>query len=587
MQKFLIADSSFGVWEKGGLDAKQPQASLSIANSVYVDDDGVLRLRGRMGRRNAGDLGSGAGYSPVFVWAGALLPGFREVFVAYDATPSYRFTVLDNAGTGYAIQNNFGSASATPDIIAAAVAGNALIMSPNKPGGFQWVYGGSRMPAGGAFLSTTFTPGSTTLTTTGSYTTAGVDVGAIVSNWYPSGGGFAVVTKVNSATTLTVDRPAQLTGVVAATFYSPFVSSILGPSFALSGQIEAIAGRAVLMQGNILVFSDGPDPTTGAHRTYSWPAKNRHEFPNDALGVALKALRDRLFVFTQAGNYAISGMAYEITDGSANPQHAIEQISGKSVALGQSGIVSWQGALIVPCRDGVFAMDGVNSPVLLSRGLPWAEMVRGGLKIGWATIFQGRYLLPVTYQGSTWTYVFRMDGIDSGNGIVFPTTRFVVPASPTAWATSSSDKLIAMGDPAQGALEGGELLTTTSTGVDFDGNPAGDSYQVCTPRLQIGQKAVLRRIRIRYSMYSPTLAGGGHSLLIDISDSIAGHTASGSVQLRPTVAFTPQWVAVDIPAYEVTAPVIVLSFLPGSFSPVPGNFVVHAIELQYRVFGGP
>jgi hypothetical protein len=168
-----------------------------------------------------------------------------------------------------------------------------------------------------------------------------------------------------------------------------------GAGYTGVGAVRSCVGRLLSLEGNKLYVSDGPDPATGASRAHSFPTTNIIEFPLDAQGVAIQTIRNQTFVFTTAGLYRVTGLEYEITDADGNPQWTIELLSRETRAMSNASIVTWHQALIVPCLDAIYIVDGVNPPQPISNGVDWQTVVNSGRALGQAAVFRGYYLLPV------------------------------------------------------------------------------------------------------------------------------------------------------------------------------------------------
>jgi hypothetical protein len=565
------------------LDTRFPRAALSRLTEMHVEPSGLVRQRGATKVRFGDDLSNLDGER--WVWLGSLLPGQRGL--AFSLETGFTTGLIqrfNSALNGFAALNT----KAAPAVDAYVVVGNVLYVGTKVPTGSATIlYGGSLKNAWTAVTNLNRTAGSRVVTRAAGGFTANVDKGMIVGGWEQTGAalisasapgaGHAVVESVDSDTQVTMDRPSPSTDVATGSFMD-FDS--LNALFGLPGAIPAAAaGRLLLLNGNKLYFTNGPDPSTGRPRTSQGPARNVHEFPVDAQGIALATLKDRAMVFTATGLYGISNLASEIVDGSGNPAHAIEEISSKSVALGQRGIVRWQGALIVPCRDGIYAFDGYNEPVKLSASVPWAEMVRFGMQLGFATIFKERYILPlkVSMGGSDtyWQLVLRLDGQGTDQGTVFPTTVFSLPTSCYAVATTPNpDELLGVGAKADGVLDLGQIFTADTTGADHTGSLINGGVGFTTALVPLGDKSIVRRVRVRYTATSDGAAG-----TVKMGGAVVGVAGVGPVDLI-TDGVT-RWVAMDATSPgECSAAAVALTF-SSSTQPLK-DIVIHAIELHYR-----
>lgn len=129
--------------------------------------------------------------------------------------------------------------------------------------------------------------------------------------------------------------------------------------------------------------------------------------PAGATITGLAPLRDACVVFTDRGTWVISNMAYNLIDGDGNVQQRLDLYSPDLVLAGPgaSGVVGWNGGLIVPARDGVWLMQlGVTSEVaeplqLLSRPInsAYRSLLDFGYVPGQAAVHRGYLFLPLLH----------------------------------------------------------------------------------------------------------------------------------------------------------------------------------------------
>jgi hypothetical protein len=285
--------------------------------------------------------------------------------------------------------------------------------------------------------------------------------------------------------------------------------------------------------------------------------------------VALQTIRNQVFVFTTAGLYRVTGLEYEIVDSDGNPQWTIELLSRETIALNHAGIVTWHQALIVPCLDAVYIVDGVNPPQPITAGVDWQTVVNSGRVLGQAAVFRGYYLLPVeTAAGSLsfTTYCFRLQPVETLRGLVFPNTRWMCDIE--SYYSSSAQRLV-MAAANLKLWQGGAMLDPAAASVN-DGNAAGVSGSIETRPFTLGRGAVVRRVRVR----AARPAGGGSVIGLKVgigtfTDFDSGALSDGS-----------DWVALDsLGPKSATLATVLFS--------APVRFALLAVEVQFRAANLP
>jgi hypothetical protein len=191
--------------------------------------------------------------------------------------------------------------------------------------------------------------------------------------------------------------------------------------------------------------------------------------------------------------------------------------------------------------------------------------------------------------GEEWsTLVLRMDGVDTEQGTIFPVSTFAFPSPVAAFATTSEqDSVLAVGAGGDGVLEAGELFAA-GNGLDFDA-PVADSYRLISAPLLLGDKSVVRRVRVRYSHVPGISSPTQPYLAVSVMDGPEGgdytRVVAGQVDLE--VSDLPVWVAVDLDlALEASLVTVKIEVGGYDVGTGPADIVLHALEVDYRAWGG-
>jgi hypothetical protein len=274
-----------GLWEAPSLDIDvPPPGSASQATNVYVDPQGVMRMR------NGAPVFQGTTWATdrlTWVWEGVLSPGLRTVFASRSIPGSpgandagHGMGVLDGAnnglkpatGGGYYYMDYPTSFVLLDSMLFIGGVGAGLAGGDNTDTTKQgMLYGGSRKTA-------VYTPGGTIAVTNGSAVvtraaggfSANVDAGMLMFS--PGGGGasrrYHVVKSVDSDTQITLVQPfAGTTGTITPDFRPLALIGAGGSgtgSYRASALYGSCAGRLLVARGEqALYVSDGPDPVVG------------------------------------------------------------------------------------------------------------------------------------------------------------------------------------------------------------------------------------------------------------------------------------------------------------------------------------
>jgi hypothetical protein len=343
-----------------------------------LDDDGSAYERGGSVYKSAAHAQFLTGLRNL--WDVRVTAGQRTVFTGDSGVGT-----LASNDTSVVVLSNTG----IPGPVGAAVLGGALFIG----GGV--VYGGSRKAADYSTGTVSVTQGSASVTGSGTSWSANVDAGMLLS---VAGGEVYVVQSVGGNTALTLDRP-YLGATAAAQAYT---LKRLGTAAVVAPVYVAGGNRLIACSGNQIRVSDrqfaadGVDPRNGALQYGSF-TEAAMQLPDgvDILGGGMA--RDLLLTFATEGVWAVTNIGLDLLDDFGNVQRRMDKITGDVVLWGQSGIASWQNALVVPTLDGVVLVDGVSAPTPVGRAITplIAEYVKAGYQPGGGVVFRNHYFLPV------------------------------------------------------------------------------------------------------------------------------------------------------------------------------------------------
>lgn len=289
--------------------------------------------------------------------------------------------------------------------------GNALGKSIAVLGPYVvWPNGGTGLTLYAGSLKTGTVSAGTVTVTNGSKAVTGVgttwltgspvDKGMILDvDPSSSNAPFGVVDSVSSNTALTLVE--AWTGPTAAgqTYalgpvrtHDPGAIKSVSPMIGAAGDtfVDTAGGRLLRARGNRMAFSAPGDPFSLADSDY-------HELPRSAVVTGLSVIDDTAILFTTTGAWAISNLALDALDDAGNVQHSVQQINKDVLLWSDPGIAAYQGALIVPAVDDVWAFSLGAAPVALSEGIRpyYRELVEAGYRLGMAVVYRGHYILPV------------------------------------------------------------------------------------------------------------------------------------------------------------------------------------------------
>jgi hypothetical protein len=359
-----------------------------------LDDDQAVYRRGGSAYKSSAAPAALVGLADVSVFGGARTLG-------WTALPDMGLYVLDTDDlTPFEVAGAARLAFyARPALVGGSVA------FPSVAGTDYTLYAGSRKTANYSTGTATYTADSRTVTGVGTSWLANVDKGMF---FVVSLTGWGLVDSVNSDTSLTLRDPwSDVTGTSA---YQ--LGRTTQPNTPADGpNYVASAGQRLLMTaGSRVYFSARANPRFFTDTT------DYHEIPGGAACIGIEGLGNTGVVFTTGGVWAITNMAYDLTDAFGNPQQAVEKVN-ELILWGDPGIAQWRGSIVVPAIDDVYLMGLGAAPVPISTAIRplYREYVQAGYKPGTAAIHRSHFLLPIINAADEWvdTLVCRLDAVSS------------------------------------------------------------------------------------------------------------------------------------------------------------------------------
>lgn len=389
-------DSSAGIF-RGAARHLIPPNGLYDAKNGLLDDDALIYKRGGTLALTNAALSAN---SLRLLWAGYLGAAGERIVYADTAD----FAVVGSDG---ATPVNLGLAGLTEPKRAVEIAGGLFI-------GGGTLYGGSRKTAAYSTGTVGVTQFSKTVTKASGFT-ANVDVGMLLQ--IGGSGRFYVVETVNSDTQITLRETYKGATNAATSFSLSPIVTLPAADYKVADYYAAVADRLLAGIDNRVYFSDvavaDPADTSSGQGPHKWGATSYHEFPEGARLIGLWDLGSLALVFTTRGLFTIARLDLDLTDADGNAQQRLEHINPDLILWGNPGIASYRGALVVPATDGVWLVDGISQPQLITHSIPklYRSYVDAGHKPGLACVIRGHYLLPVLAADNTWvdTLVCRLD----------------------------------------------------------------------------------------------------------------------------------------------------------------------------------
>jgi hypothetical protein len=418
------ADFSAGMVRSTARHMIPRDGAYTIAEGM-LDDDGAVYRRGAISERTLFDFGA----DPLTYVQWASFSAGERVMIG---SSSEGFGVLDE-GIAPPVQLD---ASADMGAGAAIAQIGEIAFFPIVAGAnYVGFYAGARLPLT-PYATGTITAAEGSVTITGAETSwlASAEPGTMVLvNATPPFVG--VVKEVVSDTEVTLVDPWQgPTG--AGLSYSMRAFSFYREGVA----VAAVANRLLVALGRKLAMSKTIDPDTGQPRPFEFDEDSYHEFPGDI--IALGVLRDVAYVFTMAGVYAVSGLAFDVYDSYGNFQQNVQRISGELVARSNTAVTTWRDSLVIAALDGVYALS-TNGIELLSRSVTalWQTAMAQGARVGQMAAFRDHLFVPLTVGSNPlYTLVARLDRrVETSGGRSAPWTMLGEESIAGAYAVTVQD----------------------------------------------------------------------------------------------------------------------------------------------------
>lgn len=503
LEKAVAQDSfSAGMFRGVARHLIPPNGCYDLLNFLLDDEDGTPYKRD-----GAAYLTPTSAFRPnggVGIWDGRTVAGDRTLLAGMQSATEGRLAIAAADDLSLTYNGALGiigpNVKFTENDGVVIVTGNEPVQAGSAAG--MLVYAGSRKTAEYTTGTVSMTASSKVVTGAGTAWSANVDQGMVIE----VAGRFNIVESVDSNTQITL-RYAYGGPTAAGLAYTlrP-VGSIGAAANEISACAEFVAGRPVGVPYNNptrMVFNaflpDTADPDYGGYNP-----TNYHQFPGRVIGI--NAIRDTAFVFTTAGLFAVSNMTFDLTDDMGNAQQRVEKLDGM-VLWSHQGVAAWGNALIVPARDGVYLVDGVSAPTLLSRSMDglYRAYVNSGYRPGQGTVYRNTYLLPIldsslAVQG--W-FTCKLDGGDSESGF-WPWTRLTstgVRAAAVRNRIDSAPRLLGVSS-ATGARLCELWWFDEGSGVQTEVDESAITFQLETRDYPTGSgnRNTVRKARVAYNL---------------------------------------------------------------------------------------
>jgi hypothetical protein len=333
--------------------------------NCLLDEDGSAYRRGGTSYKSAANFGADG---LRMLWDGYLAGGQRTVF-ANGAD----FGVL--AADDSAVVNVGGPGLSAP---VRPVSIDGLLFAGSS------AYGGSRKTSSYTAGTLAVTQDSAAVVGSGTSWAANLDAGMVLT----IGSRLYAVKSVEDNTHLTLFRPFAGAGASGLTYSADPVAAVPA-AYNPGGSWVAAGNRLISLKGDRIAESNQFDSTT-------WDPTNEWLMPEGVQLLGGAAVGDTVFVFTTGGVWTLGNLDYDLTDAAGNVQQSLHPLNSDLILLNESGIATWENALLVPAVDGAWLLQS-GSARLLSRSITplYADYVARGYRAGQATVHRSHYLLPV------------------------------------------------------------------------------------------------------------------------------------------------------------------------------------------------
>lgn len=353
-----------------------PRNGVWSLQNMLLDEDGNPYKRGGDRALTGAAFGSGLR----MVWDGFLVGGQRTFVASTDD-----FGVLDAAGTS--VVNLGGAGTEVP--LPVAVLGGVMYL----PGGVM--YAGSRKTAVYSAGTVAVTHDSAALVGTGTAWLANLDAGMLLS--LTGADHVYVVESVQDDTHLTLTEPYQQVTGSGVTYQAQALAHVSSPPYWIAPFYGVAGDKLVSIIGRHIYFSAGTSET-GLLQPFVNPVDEYHELPAGAEGLGGVMLEDAFLVFSTVGVWQITNVFFPLVDADGNLQRQMGPLAPDLVLWGQTGVVGWRGAAVVPAIDGVWLLQRDGTATKISRSIDpvyLGYVHSAGLRPGQATTFRDHYFLPI------------------------------------------------------------------------------------------------------------------------------------------------------------------------------------------------
>lgn len=459
-----------------------------------------------------------------WLWDGEMVPGRRKLFASSTA-----FGTLDASDEPVTVGND----GLDFPVQAAYVAGLLFI-------GGGYIYGGSRRGEMGT-ATVGVTEGSPTVT--GSNLDQQADPGSLfqIGNERV----YVVETVTSSQITLTEPYEGSTNASASGKFHSLYKITANDPYVASPGYAVCV-GRLLVWDGAVLRFS-------GVNAPHSWGEFDFHEVPGEEI-IGVGVIQQEALIFTDQGTWTLSNLAYNIVDAQGTPQHRLAILSRDLILWHGAGLASWDQALVVPAIDAVWVLDGVSSPLQLTKSVErrYRTHVKRGHAPGKPAVYQGHLLLPILSASASPRdlMVCRLDAPYGEEGTLYPWSWFSGQAGEVAALSlevgeENAPRLLAADTRASARLLDMTPVFSPSVGTetDADGSTAPFLLETRVYPTGDGTKNQVRSLRTRYTLRSES---GGAQIRVSIGEEVVrtsgpkiGFVKFGEFQFASaTTAFT-------------------------------------------------
>lgn len=353
---------------------KAPKNAVYDAVNALVNDEGLLFRRGGSALLSTSDAAhTPHGLADVLVAGGPrtlIWPGdpTLELQVLSGTTPATVFTGARLRALARAIPIPSG-----------------MVAIPLFTGASVLLYAGSLLVDPLAGVTGTVTNGSRTVTTTGSFT-GKADPGTFLN----ATSGIGVVQSVDTSTSLTLREPwAGTTGAGTSLSFSVVLTTATAGDAVIA--VGFAGHRMLAMTKSRVYFSsiDGIDFTT---------ATDYLQIQAEQL-IGIQGMGDSAVVFASNGVYRIDNLELTLIDDFGNIQISVSKINSDIVLWADSGLATYQGALVTPAIDDLWMLSTSGEPAVLTgpgkvRDL-YRSYVKAGHRPGTAVVHRGHYFLPI------------------------------------------------------------------------------------------------------------------------------------------------------------------------------------------------